>query len=88
MVGECRNGHDRTWDLQRRCLWQEEIEKEWYEEEVQPYLKMDYKLNKFIITDDKDDNGILSEIDPGLNMLFDMNDTFQNSSQHLDASLL
>ena len=40
---------------------------------------------RFIITDDRGDNGILSEIDPDLNMLFDMNDTFQISSQYLDA---
>ena len=39
-----------------------------------------------IITDDRDDSSILSEIDPDLNMLFDMNDTIQNSSRYLDAS--
>ena len=36
------------------------------------------ELDKLIITDDRDD--------PDLNMLFDMNDTIQNSSRYLDAS--
>ena len=43
------------------------------------------ELDKLIITDDRDDSSILSEIDPDLNMLFDMNDTIQNSSRYLDA---
>ena len=33
------------------------------------------ELDKLVITDDRDDSSILSEIDPDLNMLFDMNDT-------------
>ena len=44
------------------------------------------ELDKLIITDDRDDSSILSEIDPDLNILFDMNDTIQNSSRYLDAS--
>ena len=44
------------------------------------------ELDKLIITDDRDDSSILSEIDPDLNMLFDMNDTIHNSSRYLDAS--
>ena len=44
------------------------------------------ELDKLIITDDRDDSSILSEIDPDLNMLFGMNDTIQNSSRYLDAS--
>ena len=43
-------------------------------------------LDKLIITDDRDDSSILSEIVPDLNILFDMNDTIQNSSRYLDAS--
>ena len=45
-----------------------------------------YELDKLIITDDRDDSSILSEIVPDVNMLFDMNDTIQNSSRYLDAS--
>ena len=37
-----------------------------------------HELDKLIIIDDRDDSSILSEIDPDLNMLFDMNDTIQN----------
>ena len=45
------------------------------------------ELDKLIITDDRDDSSILSKINhPDLNMLFDMNDTIQNSSRYLDAN--
>ena len=40
---ECRSGYGRTWDWQRRCPWQKEMEKECYEQEVQSYRKTDYK---------------------------------------------
>ena len=43
-------------------------------------------LDKLIITDNRDDSSILSEIDHDLNRLFEMNDTIQNSSRYLDAS--
>ena len=44
------------------------------------------ELDKLIITDDRYDSSILSEIDPDVNMLFNMNDIIQNSSRYLDAS--
>ena len=39
-----------------------------------------------LIIEDRDDNSILSEIDPDLNMLFNMNDTIKNSSRYFDTS--
>ena len=38
------------------------------------------ELEKFIISEDRDDGSILSDIDPDLNILFNMNDTIHNSS--------
>ena len=43
MVRECRYGYGRTWNRQRRCPWQKELEKECYEEGIQTYRKTDYK---------------------------------------------
>ena len=42
------------------------------------------ELEKYIITEDRDDGSMLSDIDPDLNMLFDMNDTIQYSSRYYD----
>ena len=42
------------------------------------------ELEKFIIGKDRDDGSILSDIDPGLNILFNMNDTIHNSSRYYD----
>ena len=42
------------------------------------------ELEKYIITEDRDDGSMLSDIDPDLNMLFNMNDTIQYSSRYYD----
>ena len=42
------------------------------------------ELEKFIICKDRDDGSILSDIDPDLNILFNMNDTIHNSSLYYD----
>ena len=42
------------------------------------------ELEKFIIGNDRDDGSILSDIDPDLNILFNMNDTIHNSSRYYD----
>ena len=42
------------------------------------------ELEKFIIGKDRDDGSILSDIDPDLNILFNMNDTIHNSSRYYD----
>ena len=44
------------------------------------------ELDMLIITDDRDDNSIVSYIYPDLKMLFAMNATIQHSSRYLDAS--
>ena len=42
------------------------------------------ELEKYIITEDRDDGSVLSDIDPDLNILFNMNDTIQYSSRYYD----
>ena len=42
------------------------------------------ELEKFIISEDRDDGSILSDIDPDLNILFNMNDTIHDSSRYYD----
>ena len=42
------------------------------------------ELERFIIIEDQDDGSILSDIDPDLNILFNMNDTIHNSSRYYD----
>ena len=42
------------------------------------------ELEKFIIGKDRDDGSILSDIDPDLNILFNINDTIHNSSRYHD----
>ena len=37
-----------------------------------------------IIDEDRDDGSILTDIDPDLNMLYNMNDTINNSSRYFD----
>ena len=51
-------------------------------------LSIQDKINELdnLIIEDRDDNSILSEIDPDLNMLFNMNDTIKNSSRYFDTS--
>ena len=46
------------------------------------------KINELdnLIIEDRDDSSILAEIDPDLNMLFNMNDTIKNSSLYFDTS--
>ena len=46
------------------------------------------KINELdnLLIEDRDDNSILSEIDPDLNMLFNMNDTIKNSSRYFETS--
>ena len=50
-------------------------------------LSIQDKINKLdnLIIEDRDDNSILSEIYPDLNMLFKMNDTIENSSRYFDT---
>ena len=43
------------------------------------------ELEKFIIGKDRDDGSILSDIDPDLNIVFNMNDTIHNSSRYYDT---
>ena len=45
------------------------------------------ELDKLIFDPDRDDGSILSDIDPDINILFNMNDTIQNSSKYMDNSL-
>ena len=42
------------------------------------------EFEKYIITEDRYDGSVLSDIDPDLNMLFNMNDTIQYSSRYYD----
>ena len=51
-------------------------------------LSIQDKINELdnLIIEDRDDNSILSEIDPDLNMLLNMNDTIKNSSRYFDTS--
>ena len=51
-------------------------------------LSIQDKINELdnMIIEDRDDNSMLSEIDPDLNMLFNMNDTIKNSSRYFDTS--
>ena len=51
-------------------------------------LSIQDKINELdnLIIEDRDDNSILSEIDPDLNMLFNMNDTIKNSSRYFDVT--
>ena len=44
------------------------------------------ELDKPIFDPDRDDGSILSDIDPDINILFNMNDTIQNSSKYMDNS--
>ena len=44
------------------------------------------ELNNLIIDEDRDDGSILTDIDPDLNMLYNMNDTINNSSRYFDNS--
>ena len=44
------------------------------------------ELNNLIIDEDRDDGSILTDIDPDLNMLYNMNDIINNSSQYFDNS--
>ena len=44
------------------------------------------ELNNLIIDQDRDDGSILTDIDPDLNMLYNMNDTINNSSRYFDNS--
>ena len=41
------------------------------------------ELEKYIITEDRNDDSVLSDIDPDLNILFNMNDTIQYSSRSM-----
>ena len=45
------------------------------------------ELDKLIFDPYRDDGSILSGIDPDINILFNMNDTIQNSSKYMDNSL-
>ena len=45
------------------------------------------ELDELIFDRDRDDGSILSDIDPDINILFNMNDTIQNSSKYIDNSL-
>ena len=51
-------------------------------------LSIQDKINELnnLIIEDRDDNSILSEMDPDLNMLFNMNDTIKHSSRYYDTS--
>ena len=51
-------------------------------------LSIQDKINELdnLIIEDRDDNSILSEIDPELNILFKMNNTIKNSSRYFDTS--
>ena len=42
------------------------------------------ELNNLIIDEDRDDGNILTDIDSDLNMLYNMNDTINNSSRYFD----
>ena len=42
------------------------------------------ELEVLIIIEDQDDGSLLSDIDPDLNILFNMNDTIHNSSRYYD----
>ena len=44
------------------------------------------KFNNIIINEDRDDSSILADIDPDLNILYNMNDTINNSSRYFDNS--
>ena len=44
------------------------------------------ELNNLIIDEDREDGSILTDIDPDLNMLYNMNDTINNSSRYFDNS--
>ena len=44
------------------------------------------ELNNLILDEDRDDGSILTDIDPDLNMLYNMNDTIDNSSRYFDNS--
>ena len=44
------------------------------------------ELNNLILDEDRDDGSILTYIDPDLNMLYNMNDTINNSSRCFDNS--
>ena len=45
------------------------------------------ELDKLIFDPDRDDCSILSDIDPDIIILFNMNDTIKNSSKYMDNSL-
>ena len=45
-----------------------------------------HELNNLIQDEDRDDGSILTDIDPDLNMLYNMNDIINNSSRYFDNS--
>ena len=42
------------------------------------------ELNNLILDEDRDDGSILTDIDPDLNMLYNMNDIINNTNQYFD----
>ena len=45
------------------------------------------ELDKLIFDPDGDNGSLLSDMEPDINILFNMNDTIQNSSKYMDNSL-
>ena len=53
------------------------------------HTSVQYKINELknlILDEDQDDGSILTDLDPDLNMLYNMNDIINNSSRYFDNS--